>query len=176
MIGATPGRETAVDALTVPMRPGAQDIFRALGSSITNELRQARGTAFTAILARVAENAQKLAMVRAVGIDPQAPEITAADAEWAIALVRHFANATMLAVERHVADNDIERNHKRILEIVRQEGRKGITKKNLYDVTRFLSRRDREDILATLVESERIVEEIRKTATKPVVIYRQVVS
>ncbi len=175
LIGTTPGRETAVDAMTVPMQPGAQDIFRALGSSITNELRQARGTAFTAILARIAENAQKLAMVRAVGIDPQAPEITAADAEWAIALVRHFANATMLAVERHVADNDIERNHKRILEIVRQEGRKGISKKKLYDVTRFLSRRDREDILATLVESERIVEEIRRTATKPVVIYRQVV-
>ena len=58
--------------MTVPMLPDAKEVFRDLGSEITNELREARGTAFTAILARIAENAQKLALVRAVGLDPEA--------------------------------------------------------------------------------------------------------
>ena len=110
LVGKTSGCETAVDPMTVPMQPAAKDVFRALGEAITSELRQARGTAFTAILARISENAQKLALVRAVGIDPANPAISADDAGWAIALVRHFASSTMLAVERHVADNDIERN------------------------------------------------------------------
>src|SRR5262249_48237515 len=94
----------------------SKEAFRTLGAEITNELREARGTAFTAILARVAENAQKLALVRAVGFDPEAPAISADDADWAIHLVRHFANHTMIAVERHVADNETERAHKRMLE------------------------------------------------------------
>ena len=84
LIGKTAGHETAVDPMTVPMQPGAKEAFRTLGAEITNELREARGTAFTAILARIAENAQKLALVRAVGLDPEAPEITADDADWAI--------------------------------------------------------------------------------------------
>ena len=172
LIGATPGHETAVDPLIVPMEPGAKDIFRALGAEITNELRQARGTAFTAILARIAENAQKLALVRAVGIDPAAPAISAEDAEWAIKLVRHFARSTMIAVERHVADNEVERNHKRILEIIRSAGKAGVTKSELSRRSQFIDQRPRDEIIATLVEAELITTFMHVTSTKPALAYR----
>ena len=73
--------------MTVPMQPGAKDAFRALGAEITSELREARGTAFTAILARIAENAQKLALVRAVGDRsrwhrPSAPTMPTGPSGW----------------------------------------------------------------------------------------------
>ena len=88
-------------------QPAAKDAFRALGAEITSELREARGTAFTAILARIAENAQKIALIRAAGNDPQSPAIELDDAVWSIDLIRHFASSTMISVDRHVADNEV---------------------------------------------------------------------
>jgi hypothetical protein len=179
--GATKGNLVASGAptvrpapLPVPMDAPAERLFADLDAEITLRQRQALGSGHGAVLARVWENTTKVALIRAVGGDPARPVIRLADAEWARALVAHCVDTLLTEAERHVADNEIERNHKRVLEIVRQAGRKGITKKHLYDRTRFLTRRDREEILATLAESERIVQEVRKTGTKPLVLFRVV--
>ena len=167
----TSGHETALDPLTVPMQPGAKEAFRALGAEITTELREARGTAFTAILARIAENAQKLALVSAVGSIRRRPPSPPTDADWAIRLVRHFASCTMVAVERHVADNETERNHKRMLEIIRASGKAGLTRNELIRRTQFLDKRPREEILATLIEAELVTTVMRPTSTKPALVF-----
>jgi hypothetical protein len=172
LVGRTAGPETAVDPMIVPMQPGAKDAFRALGAEITRELREARGTAFTAILARIGENAQKLALVRAVGIDPVAPVISGGDADWAIGLVRHFALCTITAVERHVADNETERNHKRVLEIIRSSGDDGLGKSELIRRTQFVDKRQRDEILFTLQEAGLVTMAMRSTPTKPGLSYR----
>ena len=171
LIGKTAGHETALDPMTVPMQPGAKEAFRTLGAEITNELREARGTAFTAILARIAENASKLALVRAVGLDPEMPEVTADDVDWAIRFVRHFANRTMVAVERHVADNETERNHKRVLEIIRASGDAGLTQNELTRRSQFLDKRPRDEILTTLIEAALVTTAMRPTSTKPALVY-----
>lgn len=157
---------------TIPLEPDAAALFRGLDAEMTERQRRAVGSGRDAILARVWENTAKLAMIKAVSAAPEAPVVRLADAEWARAVVAHCVATMFDQAERHLADNEIERNHKRVLEIIRAEGTGGITRKNLYDRTRFLSRRDREDILATLVESERVTEIVRPTATKPVTIYR----
>ncbi len=164
------------DPLVVPMDDAATAIFDALDDEMTARQRAAVGSDQSAALARVWENTAKVALIKAVSANPEAPVIRGEDATWARDLVVHCVATLLVQAERHLADNDIERNHKRVLEIIRHEGRKGITRTNLYDQTRFLSRRDRDDILVTLVESERIVQEIRKTTTKPVVSYRLVAS
>ncbi len=113
---------TGVDPQTVPRSPRRRGCSPPLSSAITEELRQARGTHATSILARIAENAAKVALVRAVSADPVGPVIRAVDADWAIELVRWSARRTLLEVERHVADNQIEANHKRLLAAVRAAG------------------------------------------------------
>ncbi len=172
LAGRTAGPETAVDPMVVPMHDAAREAFGALGREITQELREARGTAFTAILARIGENAQKLALIRAVGIDPVAPTISGEDADWAIGLVRHYALRTMTAVERHVADNEIERNHKRILEIIRSAGGDGLGKSDLVRRTQFIDKRQRDEILVTLIEAGLVTMAMRSTLTKPALAYR----
>lgn len=174
LVGRTAGLESAVDPMIVAMQPGAKEVFRTLGAEITKELREARGTAFTAILARIGENAQKLALVRAVGIDPAAPAISSVDAEWAIGLVRHFATRTMIAVERHVADNETERNHKRMLEIIRTSDDAGLSKSELIRRTQFVDKRQRDEILLTLVEAGLVATTMRITSTKAGLAYRAV--
>jgi hypothetical protein len=169
--GLTADPTTAVDPMTVPMDARAKAIFRDLSRDITVRLREALGTPFTPILARISENATRVALIRAVSFDPVRPVIRADDAEWAIQFVSTCADRTMVEIDRHVADNDIERNHKRIMEIIRGAGPSGISKTKLTQDSRFLEARPRNEILATLTEAGMITLAMRATATKPVMVY-----
>ena len=153
LAGKTSGPETAVDPMTVPMDGDAQARFDSLGEEITAELRAAAGTFHTPILARIAENAAKVALVLAVGRDAVQPIIRLEEAVWAIDFVRHFARRTIDAVERHVADTETEAHLKRLREIIRKAGSAGVTKSELTRASQWLRARDRDDILLTLVES-----------------------
>src|SRR6056297_274957 len=127
LAGKTSGPETTVDPMTVPMDDEAQARFDALGEEITAELRAAAGTFQTPILARIAENAAKVALVLAVGRDAVHPVIRLEDAVWAVDFVRHFARRTIDAVDRHVADTETEAHRKRLREIIRKAGAAGVT-------------------------------------------------
>src|SRR5699024_9588395 len=120
------------------MSDEARDRFRALSAELTEELRAAAGTAFTAILARISENALKLALIVAVGRDPAQPMVDITAADWAIGFVRHYAQRTMEAVERHVADTETEAHLKRVREIIRAAGKKGISKSELTRASQWL--------------------------------------
>lgn len=170
LAGLGAGATTAVEPMTVPMTPEAGTVFSELSSDITNALRNARGTAHTAMLARVSENAQKLALIASVSRDPVAPSIGLRDAEWAIELVRHFVGRTMRAVDHHVADNEIERNHKRVLEFIRKAGQAGLTKTELTKKTQFLERRTRDEAILTLTEAGLLTTRIRPSVTKHTVV------
>ena len=172
LCGLTPDPTTAVEPQTVGMDAAARDAFRRLSRAITCRLREARGTPFTPILARIAENAAKVALVRAVSLNPVTPLIRADDAEWAITFVHGCADWTMSEVERRIADNDTERNHKRLQEIVRAAGPAGITKNDLIRRSQFLDKHQRDEIIATLVEAGLIATALRPTATKPVTVFR----
>jgi hypothetical protein len=170
--GKTSGASTAVNPAIVPMTEEAKARFSNLSVQLTQELRAAVGTAYTAILSRIGENALKLALIVAVGRDPTSPVIDITDAEWAIGFVRHFASRTMEAVERHVADTETEAHLKRIREIIRAAGNDGITKSEITRGSQWLKARDRDDILVTLIESGDIKPVMRGSATKQAMVYR----
>jgi hypothetical protein len=174
LAGRTAGPETAVDPMVVPMAGEARDRFHVLSGEITAELRAAAGTPFTAILARIAENAAKLALIVAVGRDPATPLIRLEDAVWAIDFVRHHARRTIEAVERHVADTETEANLKRLREIIRVAGTNGITKSEITRASQWLKARDRDDILITLVESGDVVTGMRETGGRKAMVFRAV--
>jgi len=172
LVGKASGLEAVVDPMIVPMKSEARDIFHRLSQSITADLRKAKGTTFTPILARIAENAQKIALVLAVGRNPEDPRISAADATWSIGFVRHFAERTMLDVERNVADNETDRNHKRIREILRKAGKAGLTLTEVGRKTQYLEKRKRDEILVALIEAKQIKTALRPSNTKRAIVYR----
>jgi hypothetical protein len=173
LVGLTTDGSTALAMpTTVPMSLQAQERFIELSNEITEQLRQAAGTAFTSILARIAENAQKVALILAVGKKPWDPVIELEDANWAIDFVRHFAGVTMKAVDRHVADTEVESHAKRMKEILRAAGRKGLTRSELTRASQWIKGRDRGELLASLIEAGEIEAIERKSATKPATIFR----
>lgn len=175
LVGKTSGASTAVDAAVVPMTEDAKTCFATLSRELTVELRSAAGTGFTSILARIGENAMKLALIVAVGRDAARPVIEVHDAEWAIRFVRYFAGRAMEAVERHVADTETEAQLKRLREIIRAAGSGGLTKSELTRASQWLKARDRDDILHTLIESGDIKPAMRETGGRRAMIYRVVI-
>ena len=172
LTGKTADQNTALKPMTVPMSDAARVRFGELSDALTGELRAAAGTAFTAILSRIGENALKLALIVAVGRDPVRPEIDITAADWAIDFVRHYAQRTMEAVDRHVADTETEAHLKRLKEIVRAAGAKGITKSEVTRASQWLKSRDRDEILLTLIESGDITTGMRGSSTKQAMVYR----
>jgi hypothetical protein len=158
--------------LIVPMTDDARARFKTLSVDLTGELRAAAGTACTAILARIGENALKLALIVAVGRDPARPEIDITATDWAIDFVRYYAQRTMAAVERHVADTETEAHLKRLKEIIRAAGSKGITKSEITRASQWLKSRDRNEILETLIESGDITTGMRETGGRRAMVYR----
>jgi hypothetical protein len=122
-----------------------------------------------AVFVGYAENTSKLAMIAAVSRDPAKPVTEAHDVTWASRLVEHCIGTLLREAERRVSDNDTEAKHKRLLAIIRDGGRQSRS-----DITRrsqFLSRREREEIIASLVEAGFVVMDVEPGTTKPTAYY-----
>lgn len=106
----------------VPETPEAAAARRRLRQDQLAQQRKAEGTYVTAIAGRLAENAMKLALVRAISRSPAAPVIQAADVEWGRALSQHCVDVLLRDASRHVADTDYQRNVNKTLDYIRRHG------------------------------------------------------
>jgi hypothetical protein len=170
---AQTGSATIVPApLLVEMDAPALAVFDDLDLEMTARQRAAVGTEQGAVLARVWENAAKVALIKAVSANPYAPVIREPDALWARELVAHCIGTLLLQSERHLADTRTEKHHKKVLEIVRAAGGKGIRRRDLTRKTQFLDLRVRQEVLQTLIESEQIISVSSQTKGRSADVYR----
>jgi hypothetical protein len=102
------------------MNADALAIFEGLDDEMTGRQRAALGTDQSAVLARVWENTAKVALIKAVSADPAEPIIRGVDAQWAREVVEHCVATMIVQADRHIAENEVERNKKRILEHIRK--------------------------------------------------------
>jgi hypothetical protein len=126
----------------------AEAVFSTLDDALLNELRAAHGTGFASILARIEENATKLALIRAVSRDAVDPQIAKEDAEWGILIARHCARQTIREASMRVSENVIESNHKRALVILQEAGVDGMTRSEFTRRTQFMDARQRDGVAA----------------------------
>jgi hypothetical protein len=143
----------------VPLTDEAEDAMDRVRQEALDLLRAHAGTYATALFGRYAENTAKLAMIAAISRNPARPITEARDVAWAAALVEHCINTTLREADRRVAANPTEAKHKRVLEIIRANP--GIDGNTLARKTQFLSKRERDEIVDTLTESEQIVRMVR---------------
>ena len=159
--------EVMVSPRVVPMTRAAKAAFRQLDRELVEQLRISRGTGYTSILARIEENASKLALIRSVSRDPVNPEIGKADALWGITLARHCAELTIREAASRVSENQVESHHKRAMQILREAGEAGMTRSDFTRKTQFMDHRQREGVLRTLIEAHLIEQETRQTRGRP---------
>ncbi|MCW2311464.1 PriCT-2 domain-containing protein [Rhodoferax antarcticus] len=159
--------EVLVEPRVVPMTVQARAAFRQLDQELLGKLRLSRGTGFSSILARIEENATKLALIRAVSRDAVNPQIEDHDAHWGIALSRHCAELTIREASARVSENQVESNHKRAMQILRDAGAKGMAKSDFTRRTQFMDHRQRDGVLRTLAEAGLIESELLQNKGRP---------
>jgi hypothetical protein len=140
---------------TVSLTDEAEDAMDRVRQEALDLLRAHAGTYATALFGRFAENTAKLAMIAAISRNPAKPITETRDVAWAAALVEHCIRTTLREADRRVSKNEVESNHKVVLEIIRNNP--GIDATSLTRRTQFLSKRERDEILDVLLESEQIV-------------------
>ena len=155
---------------TVPYGDGARDEVRRLKEAEREWLRGTgqRQQGASAVIARYAENTIKVALIHAISRQPADPVIAVQDLQWARRLVEYCITSLLDEASRHVADNETENQHKKVLEVIRKAGRRGLTKADLCRKTWFVSRRQREEIMNSLRESGSVLVVREQTKTKPV--------
>jgi hypothetical protein len=163
---------TRPESLIVPMDAEARVVFDDLDDVMTSRQREAIGTNQSAVLARVWENAAKVALIKAVSANPVDPIIRGEDAVWARELVEHCAVTLLVQAERHLANNDMERYHKQMLEFVREAGKGGIRHNDLTRKCQFIDPKLRREIIASLVEGEQIRSETVRNGGRSGTLYR----
>ncbi len=111
------------------------------------------------LLVRAAEMAVRIATIRAIGIDPVSPSITQSDVEWAVALVERSTQMLIEGARDNIAESERERRANRIIEAIKKACRSNghCSRRDISrGVGKAIPNREIEDILAYLVEAERI--------------------
>lgn len=111
---------------------------------------------------RFAEISVKLAMIEAIARNPHTPVITFEIMKMGADLARWSFNYTAELMYREVAENDIEAAHKKILKLIRDAGKDGMSGTQLAKACQGMKARDRNEYLNTLLESGDIMEDIIK--------------
>jgi hypothetical protein len=137
----------------VPMAPGVEDAIIDLDESMSSLMVQYPEIKDQAesVYSRVAENATKLALVYAVSMDFADPVIDHKAYAWAREIALWCANHIMEKLVENVADNEIERDHKKMVQYVNESGLTGTTKRDLQ--RRFLKLRafERDEMITSLI-------------------------
>lgn len=145
----------------------AKLFYVAMREEENNLLKKHRGTNQNSIIARFAENATKIALIRAIAGNPAAPVLTEADLKWGKKISWQSVASLLKAVREKVADNDREGDLKRHLAAITDAGKKGATGTDLSQAIRGFDKRRRIEILEELNDTSDIisvpVERVSKT-------------
>jgi hypothetical protein len=161
-------------APVVPMTAGAQGLDREIAIQEVHAKRANEGKSLgTSIIARTTEHVRRLALIRAVSMDPKNPTVTVDDMLWARKVVQLSQGLLLAAIEEHVADTPWEANLKKLRRIIQGHGG-WIDGTTLNNRCKFLTSKDRDQALRQLEESGLIKSKIQRTSTKPRRYYRSI--
>lgn len=106
-------------------------------------------------LVRTVEMAVRIATIRAVGVDARLPSVSADDMLWGASLAVRSVKAMIEGARDRIAENDRQRWTNRIVQVIKHRGVARIRDIQM-SIKGALRSNDLKDIIASLVESERV--------------------
>lgn len=120
---------------------------------------------------RYREHVIKVAMIFAICKNPTNPELEMEHVALAEKIVSSAVEYVIELAINHMFENEIEKNKKAVLSVIRESGKKGVKRTDLTRRFGGLRSRDFDDIIKSLMEEDRIEAEVEKTATRPRILY-----
>lgn len=139
----------------VPWTEDAEALLRSIKETI--EAKESSVAAESQpFVRRIVENAIKLALIAAVGENPDKPVISEAIFEWAACVAWTCAASMLAEVGERLADNQREANYKKIQSLIKKAGGKGITEGRLADRCKAIDGWQRDEILKDLQKTGQV--------------------
>ena len=167
-------RDAIPQPMVVPASQEATDRLQAFDDSCEDKAETLGENDGASLWRRASESVSKLALIHACGERFESPQVEVESVEWAAGLVTYLTEHLIETCLFRIGDNQYERDLNSILRIVRDAGPAGIEKSSLTRRTQRLRKRDRDEMLNSLIESKRIVRQARQTATRPADIFKLV--
>jgi len=144
--------------LVVPTTPEASARFDALADHADAEM-EAKGEGIAAVWSRAEEKACRLALIYACSANPEEPVIDDRAAAWACELSAYVTKRLLFEAHVRVADGQFDARQKRVLRlIVEHGGTQGLSHTQLLWKTRWLSVRERQEVVENLIATGQINE------------------
>ena len=118
---------------------------------------------------RAAQFAEQIALIIAVGKNQSDSVIESDDMHYGINLINYLTDRMHFIAMHHISNNEFETVVKKIINMIREYGKRGMTRSQFTKKTQYLSRHVREDILESLATSGQI--KIAVTETGGQIIY-----
>jgi len=154
----------------VPFSDDAMDLFTQ-HDRLFDEKAVLRVNEYDLLYNRTSQIAEQLALIFAISDNPDDPVMSVKNVRHGVLLAEYSTKNIIYLVNNHVSDNDIEDKTKRVLNMIKHEGR--LTASALYKKTRPFSSREREDVLENLESSGCIIKgtEKKENSTRDTTIY-----
>lgn len=155
--------------VTIPYTEAGSSVMDAFQAEVI-DLQFGAGEVKRALWSRAIEKARKLALIYACSANHLQPVIDDQACEWAAAVTRFLTERVIRESGRRISENITEDNFKRLYAIIEEAGR--IDASALCKRSRWLKRRDREEIIGEMIGEGIITCAIIPTATKTRTVYQ----
>lgn len=147
------GVTAPASVMAVPFGDGAEELFEAFDDAIRAEAPRTDPD-MRPVLMRVAENAGRLALIVAVGVNPGEPVITTEIQSWANAVADHGYRTMLRGAADNIADSERQSQYLRVRNMITRRGADGLSRRDVIKNLRgSIDTRIVEDIFRQLLES-----------------------
>lgn len=160
--------------LVIPATTGAQEQQRSIRDLADSQYteHEAKGDQTgMALWARAAEKVRRLALIHACSVNHQDPMIAEAGVSWAWRLIEHQTRRMVAMARLHVYEGDFDQKQKRAIQAMRARGG-ALSQDQLTKALRFLPARERDEVVANLIQTSQISVASEQTGGRPRTVYR----
>ena len=105
----------------------------------------------------IVSHSSSLLKIRQISKSFVKPVIDGVAASWAVELAVYLTNHLIYISGEHVAENSFDGMRKKVLTIIKGGGKKGLSKTQLCRLAPGLRKRERDEIIESLVSSKQII-------------------
>lgn len=160
--------------VVVPATPAAADLLRQIRAEADRHYaeREAAGDQMgMALWARAAEKVRRLALIYACSQRQERPEIGEPGVAWAWRLVAHQTRRMLAMATVHVYESEFDARQKRALRAIQDAGGR-LRQEQFSKALRTLPARERDEVIANLIQTGQIVVELEESGGRPRTVYR----
>lgn len=143
----------------------ANEIFDRFALDIDRHMANDKD-GFRSLWARAEEKACRLALIYACSRDCENPIIDDVAVRWACELSEYLTQRMIYLAAQWIADGQFDARQKKVLRAIRRAGGE-LSHSELYNRTRWLSPRDRQEVIENLIQTGQLDRVTTKTTTRP---------